>query len=43
VEGDAVFPPLDVSQWRLASTETHAADEKNEFAHRFEIYDRATS
>jgi dihydrofolate reductase len=43
VEGDALFPAFHLSQWRLVSSETHVADARNDFAHRFEIYDRATA
>jgi dihydrofolate reductase len=40
VEGDARFPELIERQWRLLTTENHAADARNEFAHTFEIYER---
>jgi dihydrofolate reductase len=40
VEGDARFPPLDWRQWTLMTTENHAADAKNEYAHSFEVYER---
>jgi dihydrofolate reductase len=40
VEGDAVFPPVDWSKWKLLSSENNPADAKNEFAHAFEVYER---
>lgn len=40
VEGDTFFPAYDPSEWRLVEETTHAADTKNEFPHRFCIYDR---
>jgi dihydrofolate reductase len=40
VEGDARFPPYNVGEWRLLTSENHSADEKNEYAHSFEIYER---
>lgn len=40
VEGDAFFPDVDESRWRLSSDEWHAADERNEFDCSFRIYDR---
>ena len=40
VEGDAHFPPLSPSEWRLMTTENHAADATNDFAHIFELYER---
>ena len=40
VEGDAYFPPLDMREWRLLSGENHPADEKNDYAHCFEVYER---
>lgn len=40
VEGDAVFPPLDPSQWRLTSSEDLPADERNEHACTFEVWER---
>lgn len=42
VEGDAYFLPMDPREWRLLTAENHAADAKNEFAHTFEVYERAT-
>jgi dihydrofolate reductase len=40
VEGDAFFPDVDESRWRLISDERHAADERNEFNFSSRIYDR---
>lgn len=40
-EGDAYFPLPEGKTWRLVSSESHAADEKNDFATEFRIYERA--
>lgn len=42
VEGDATFPNLDESEWRLASSEKHPADEKNEHDCTFEVWERVS-
>jgi dihydrofolate reductase len=42
VEGDATFPPYNESEWRLLTSENHAADDKNDYAHSYEVYERAT-
>lgn len=39
-DGDAFFPEIDKSQWKLVSTEHHKADEKNEYDYTFETYQR---
>ena len=38
--GDAFFPEIDKSQWKLVSSEHHKADEKNEYDYTFETYQR---
>ena len=40
VEGDAFFPEVDESRWRLSGDEPHAADERNDFDCSFRVYDR---
>ncbi len=40
VEGDTFFPPLDLDEWFLADRVDHPADEKNEYPHTFDCYDR---
>jgi dihydrofolate reductase len=42
VDGDAAFPPINWHEWRLLTTENHAADEINDFAHSFEVYERVS-
>jgi len=42
-EGDAWFPPMDLSTWRQVHQESHPADEKNTYPYRFEIWERASS
>lgn len=42
VMGDAFFPEVDESRWRLVSEERHAADERNDFDCSFRIYDRTS-
>lgn len=39
-DGDAFFPEIDKSQWKLVSSEHHKADEKNEYDYTFEEYTR---
>lgn len=40
VEGDATFPEVDWSDWRIIKSEPHAADEKNEHDYTFEVWER---
>jgi dihydrofolate reductase len=40
VEGDTFFPDFDLDDWELVSEEHHDADEKNEFAYSFLVYER---
>jgi dihydrofolate reductase len=40
VSGDARFPPLVERAWQLMTSENHAADAKNDYAHTFEVYER---
>jgi dihydrofolate reductase len=40
VEGDTSFPDVAWNNWTLVESEEHDASEKNEFACRFETYDR---
>jgi dihydrofolate reductase len=39
--GDIVMPPIDWSEWCEATSESYAADERNPYAFRYAIYDRA--
>ncbi|MGB5690712.1 MAG: type 3 dihydrofolate reductase [Woeseiaceae bacterium] len=39
-EGDAFFPEINASQWRLVNDEPHAADENNAFDYSFRTYER---
>lgn len=40
IRGDAKFPEIDPNEWKLISTERHPADEKNEEAYSFEVWER---
>jgi dihydrofolate reductase len=40
VEGDTWFPAVDFDAWELVSEEHHPADDKNEFACTFQIWDK---
>lgn len=40
VEGDTFFPDFDFADWNLVSEEKHEADEKNEYACTFEVWER---
>ena len=39
-EGDAFFPPINTDQWKLTSNIDCDADEKNVFAHSFQVWER---
>lgn len=41
VEGDVFFPDVNWDQWRLTSEESLAADKKNDFAHTYQVFERA--
>lgn len=41
VEGDASFPAVDATRFCLVADEHHDADERNEFAFSFRVYDKA--
>ncbi|HEX2474424.1 MAG TPA: dihydrofolate reductase [Lacipirellulaceae bacterium] len=43
VPGDAYFPDVEWSQWRLIESHEHVANEVNDFATDFEIYHRRAS
>jgi dihydrofolate reductase len=40
IEGDTFFPTLDESIWTLKNKQEYTADEKNEYAHSVEIWER---
>jgi dihydrofolate reductase len=40
VDGDTKFPEANWSDWQLVESEEHVENEKNEYAYRFETYDR---
>jgi len=40
VDGDTAFPDVAWTEWQLVESEKHDATEKNEYAYRFETYDR---
>jgi len=40
IDGDVYFPEIDGNAWRLVKTEPHDADEANEFAFDFMLYER---
>ncbi|MDJ0792818.1 MAG: type 3 dihydrofolate reductase [Woeseiaceae bacterium] len=43
VEGDAYFPSISDSEWRLADEEHHDADERNEHAFSFQRFERVSN
>lgn len=43
LEGDAYFSPVSDADWRLVESESHAANEANEFAFEFLTYERLRS
>jgi dihydrofolate reductase len=42
VEGDVVFPALDLDQWNLVEEKRYWADERNEFDYSFRTYQRGS-
>lgn len=40
VPGDAFFPAIHGNEWTLVSDERHEADEKNEYAFSFQVWER---
>jgi dihydrofolate reductase len=38
VEGDVEFPAVDWNAWQLCEESHHAADERNDFAHTFQVW-----
>jgi len=40
IEGDAFFPAIDASSWKLVDSEAFVASEANQFAFEFMTYDR---
>lgn len=43
VEGEIVFPTIDMDQWQLVSSEAHKADDKNQHNYTFKVLERAVS
>ncbi len=43
VEGDVYFPEVKWDEWRLVEEESCAADEKNDFAHTYQVFERVGS
>lgn len=41
--GDAYFPAINWQDWQLISKQSGMVDEKNQYAHQFEIYERLTT
>lgn len=40
MEGDAFFPPIDPTQWKLAESKFESKDDKNPFDADYEVYER---
>src|SRR5688572_18992255 len=40
VEGDVYFPSIDVDKWKLVKAKRAEVDEKNAYAHTFQIWER---
>jgi dihydrofolate reductase len=40
VDGDAHFPPHNEAEWKLLTSEEHAADADNDYPHWYEVYER---
>ena len=40
VDGDVFFPPIDEAKWKLVNAKRCEADEKNAYAHTFQVWER---
>jgi len=40
VDGDVFFPEIDMTAWKLISSEYHDKDEKNEFNYTFKVFEK---
>jgi|SRR6185437_11311400 len=40
VEGDTSYPEINKSEWKLISSDSHPAYEKNNYAYTFEVWDK---
>ena len=40
VEGDAYYPEIDKSKWKLTSSQSFPADEKNNYPYTFEVWEK---
>jgi len=43
IEGDTVFPEIDLEAWRLTSREDHEADDRNQYPFSFLVYNKVES
>ncbi|HEU5052192.1 MAG TPA: dihydrofolate reductase [Hanamia sp.] len=41
VEGDTSYPDIDIVKWNLVSEEPHEADQKNNYAYSFQVWEKA--
>ena len=39
-DGDIYFPQIDTKEWKLISSDDHKADEKNQYAYSFQVWER---
>lgn len=42
VEGDVFFPEVNWEEWNMVEEELCAADEKNDYAHTYQVFERVT-
>lgn len=40
VEGDTSYPEINKNEWELVSSESHPADEKNNYPYTFEVWEK---
>ncbi|NCI51257.1 dihydrofolate reductase [Sediminibacterium roseum] len=43
LDGDAFFPELDPSKWKMVSNQSHPADAKHKYAYHFQLWARNNS
>ncbi|MGN6801948.1 MAG: dihydrofolate reductase [Ginsengibacter sp.] len=41
VDGDTYYPEIDMEKWKMVSEEPHQADEKNNYAYSFQVWEKA--
>jgi dihydrofolate reductase len=40
IDGDTYYPQIDASQWKLVKSDSHRADERNNYPYTFEVWEK---